>query len=337
MEADSERQKTLDVDCYTKCAMSRELRGRHRMRSGKAYAACCVLIAVSIATSAGAGARTGVNAPSETAVDLVRSAVTNEVAAAKASSIKHMFRDRKETPRGSQTRIYVETGQAMAGMLVANNDQPLAPEQKKAESERLAALISNPERLRQKQAREKEDEERTLSIMKALPDAFRFEYAETSAGESDANTRDQLVRLNFVPNPDYDPPSRVEQVLTGMRGYVLINTKCMRLAKIDGTLFKDVTFGWGFFGRLDKGGHFLVQQGDVGEGDWDIMRMSLSFTGKILLFKTLNIASDEVFSDFRQVPGNLTFAQGVEMLKSEQEKLAHNISAEEPGVKKNSR
>jgi hypothetical protein len=306
------------------------------MRSGRAWVGLCVLIAATIVASASASAKAGENVTSESAADLVRSVVANEVAIARAPAVKHMFRDRKETPRGSQTRIYVETGQAMAGMLVAYNDQPLAPEQKRAESERLAALISNPERLRQKQAREKEDEERTLSIIKALPDAFRFEYAETSAGESDARTGDELVRLNFVPNPEYNPPSHVEQVLTGMRGYVLIDTKYRRLAKIDGTLFKEVTFGWGFIGHLDKGGHFLVQQGDVGEGDWGIMRMSLNFTGKILLFKTLSISSDEVFSDFRQVPGNLTFAQGVEMLKSEQEKLAHNVG-EEPAMKKNSR
>jgi hypothetical protein len=52
--------------------------------------------------------------------------------------------------------------------------------------------------------------------------------------------------------------------------------------------------------------------------------MSLTFTGKILLFKSLAIKSDEVFSDFRRVPDDLTFAQGVEMLKAEEAKLAEN-------------
>ena len=52
--------------------------------------------------------------------------------------------------------------------------------------------------------------------------------------------------------------------------------------------------------------------------------MSLSFTGKILLFKSIAIKSDEVFSDFRRVPADTTFVQGVEMLKAEQAKLAEN-------------
>jgi hypothetical protein len=42
-------------------------------------------------------------------LELVRSAVANEVAAAKDDSTKHIFRSRKQTAQGSQTRLYVET------------------------------------------------------------------------------------------------------------------------------------------------------------------------------------------------------------------------------------
>jgi hypothetical protein len=52
--------------------------------------------------------------------------------------------------------------------------------------------------------------------------------------------------------------------------------------------------------------------------------MSLAFTGKILLFKSLTIKSDETFGDFRRVPDGTTFAQGVELLKAEETKLAQN-------------
>ena len=64
-----------------------------------------------------------------------------------------------------------------------------------------------------------------------------------------------------------------------------------------------------------------MQQGDVGDGSWIITAMNLKMTGKILLFKGISIISDEVFSDFRRVPGDLTFAKGVELLKGEQAKL----------------
>jgi hypothetical protein len=52
--------------------------------------------------------------------------------------------------------------------------------------------------------------------------------------------------------------------------------------------------------------------------------MSLNFTGKVLFFKGIAIKSEEVFSDFRRVPADTTFAQGVEMLKAETARLAEN-------------
>ena len=42
------------------------------------------------------------------------------------------------------------------------------------------------------------------------------------------------------------------------------------------------------------------------------------------MFKSIGMISDETFSDFQRVPNDLTFAQGVELLKTQQEKLAHN-------------
>jgi hypothetical protein len=253
--------------------------------------------------------------------ELVRLAVANEVAAANSPSVKHMFRSRKQTPKGSQTKLYVETNDAMAGLLIAINDEPLTPAQQQGEINHLAWLMNNPDQLRKKQAQEKKDADQTLRIVKALPDAFRYEYAATA--NTRGSTDSHLVRLNFTPNPAYSPPSRVEQVLEGMQGFLLIDTQRRRIARIDGTLFKDVSFAWGILGHLDKGGYFRVQQGDLGDGTWDITEMDLKITGKILLFKTITMISDEVFSDFRRVPDNLTFAQGVDLLEAE-EKLAHD-------------
>jgi hypothetical protein len=268
--------------------------------------------------------------------DLVRQAIANEVAAANKPGPKHMFLSRKQTPRGTQTRLYVETNDALAAIVVAVNDQAVSVEQQQQEIGHLDWLMNNPEQLRKKHAREKEDADRTLRVVKALPDAFRYEYAGLENGNSElGKPGDQLVRLKFTPNPAYSPPSHVEEVLRGMEGYLMIDATEHRLARIDGTLFRDVSFGWGIVGRLDKGGHFLVQQADVGEGCWEITSMRLKITGKILMFKGISMISDETFRDFRRVPDNLSFAQGVEMLKSEEQKLAHNHTPEPAVEKKN--
>ena len=62
--------------------------------------------------------------------------------------------------------------------------------------------------------------DRTLRIVKALPDAFRYEYAGTEpAGPGLGKSGEALVKLNFTPNPAYSPPSRVEQVLDRRRSH----------------------------------------------------------------------------------------------------------------------
>jgi hypothetical protein len=267
--------------------------------------------------------------------DLVRETIAHEVSAANQSQIKHMFRSRRQTPKGSQTHLYIETNDSMAGMLIAANDQPLSEQQLQGERNHLYWLSGNPEALRKKRAREKEDADRTMRIVKALPDAFRYEYAGKETGAAGlGKAGDELIKLNFTPNPAYSAPSHVEQVLEGMQGYVLIDTTAHRLAKIDGSLFREVSFGWGIIGHLNKGGQFCVQQADLGDGTWDITTMSLRITGKILMFKGITMISDETFSDFRSVPGDLTFAKAVTMLTNEQEKLAHNHEPEAAAGKK---
>ena len=303
-------------DCYTNCAM---------FSAPSQLRALCLLICTLILPAVSVSRAQQTQAPETPAGDVVRQAVAREVAAANKPSAKFMFRSRKQTPKGSQIHLYVETNDALAGMLVAVNDQPISAQQQEQEHGHLQWLINNPDQLRKKQAREHDDAERTLRIVKALPDAFRYEYVPLEAGDSEmGKPGDKMVRLKFAPNPAYSPPSHVEQVLQGMQGYLVINSTAQRLARIDGSLFRDVSFGWGILGHLDKGGHFRVQQAEVGDGCWELTAMSLKMTGKILVFKSISMTSDEVFSDFQRVPDNLPFAMGVELLKSQQEKLAHN-------------
>lgn len=251
--------------------------------------------------------------------DLVRKTVRNEIKAANDANDHFLFRSTKTTPKGSVTKIFVETRDATAGLVIAYNGKPLTPEQRKAEDARVRRFLNDPEELRKKRNQEREDAERTMRIVRAIPDAFVFEYAgEVQSTPGVGRPVHPLVKLTFRPNPRYQPPSRVEQVLTGMQGFVLIDADSARLAVIDGILFRDVGFGWGILGHLDRGGHFLVQQEQVAGDSWAISRMNLKFTGKILFVKNLVIDSNEVFSGFKRVPADLTFAQAIELLRKEE-------------------
>lgn len=261
-------------------------------------------------------------------VELVRQAVQNELKANNDDDAHFLFRGVKTTPKGSTTKIYVETSEGTAGLVVAYDGKPLTHEQHQAEQARLERFVRNPEELRKKRAQEREEAERTIRIMRALPKAFLFEYAGEETGTPGiGEVGDPLVKLTFHPNPSYRPPSRVEEVLTGMQGKMLVDAVHHRIASIDGMLFKQVGFGWGILGHLDRGGQFVVHQQEVEDNGWEISSMTVNFTGKILMVRNLFIQSTEVFSGFKRVPSDLHFAQALELLEKEEAALAENRSA----------
>ncbi|MGD0509105.1 MAG: hypothetical protein ABSA27_14980 [Terriglobales bacterium] len=274
---------------------------------------------VLILTAASLGGQTATVSSYMDPVELMRKAVQNEIKASYDDTAHFLFRGIKTTPKGSTTELYVETKEATAGLVIAYNGNPLTHEQRHQEEARVERFIHDPEELRKKREQERASAERTMRIVRAMPDAFLFEYAgEEQGSDGIGRTGDPLVKLKFQPNPHYQPPSRVEEVLTGMQGYVLVDAVRYRIASIDGTLFKEVGFGWGILGHLDRGGRFVVQQQEVGDNLWEISSMTLSFTGKILLFKNLSIISTEIFTGFKRVPSDLTFAQALELLKKEE-------------------
>ena len=250
---------------------------------------------------------------------LVRKAVENEAHAANDNTY-YMYRTRKETPKGIELKQYVETTQGTVGRVLAYNDKPLDAAQQQAEDERLAHIINDPRELAKKRQSQKQDSDRVTRMVNTLPDAFLYQVAGTEIGPNGH----EIVKLNFRPNPNFNPPSREQQVFTGMNGTMLIDATAERIAEINGTLFRDVGFGWGILGHLDKGGRFIVTQADVGDGHWQTVRSTLNFTGRALLFHAINIQSTETSSDFHRLPSNLTFAQGVELSKKQVSTMAEN-------------
>src|SRR5258707_11808222 len=86
----------------------------------------------------------GAQAPRPAPVELVRKTVQNEMDASKNAG-KFMFRQRKQMPRGSETKLIVETRDAMAGMLVAINDQPPTADHPPPEDDRVNPLPKDPQ------------------------------------------------------------------------------------------------------------------------------------------------------------------------------------------------
>ena len=100
-----------------------------------------------------------------------------------------------------------------------------------------------------------------------------------------------------------------------MNAVILIDREEKRVARIEGTLFRDVTFGWGILGRLNRGGRIEITQSRVSGAYWSVTRMQLAFEGRLVLVKPLNIEETEDSWDYRPVP-RMSVAQALEYLRS---------------------
>ena len=249
--------------------------------------------------------------------ELVRQAINNELKQTVGDE-RYFYRVRKMTASGEQIREYVETDQGAVGRLIAINGEPLSNSQRQKEDKHLQKLVNDPETQEKHRKDQAEDEQRTNAMLKSMPDAFVFQYA----GTEDSPQYGKLVRLQFKPNPDFSPPNRETQVYRGMEGTMLIAAADRRLVKMAANLTQEVTFGWGIFGRLDKGGQFSVEQSKISPHRWETTALKTKFTGRVLLFKKLNIDEQESTGDFRPAPAHLTLAEGVNMLKQQTPQLA---------------
>lgn len=237
---------------------------------------------------------------------LARRIVTNELKAQDEDHSHWMYRAEAEDRGKREVREIIETKDGDLSRLLSVNGRPLSQEQQRKEDQRIQRLISNPGEQRKLQRARNEDGDQARRLLEMLPDASLFSYGEH---------REELVKLNFRPNPSFKPPSPEAHVFHEMEGEMWVNTKEDRLVKITGHLTHEVKFAGGLLGHLDKGGRFEVRQAEIAPGHWELVVLNVDMRGKALFFKTIRVQQREYRSSFRRVPDNLTLAQAADILR----------------------
>jgi hypothetical protein len=239
---------------------------------------------------------------------LVRDVVHHELEADASDHSHWRYRHHKETDGSAQDRDVIETREGSLARTLLINGQPLTPDQRNKDDERMRQLVDDPGERAKRERRAKQDEEKANELVRAIPDAFIFQY-----DGMDGN----LTRLTFTPNPRYSPPTRELMVYHAMAGKLWVERSGLRLARIEGRLTEEVKFGWGILGRLDKGGTFKVVRQNVGDNHWDTVLLDVSMQGHIIIFKSLNVKQKEISTDFRRMPDDITLSRAFEMLKAD--------------------
>lgn len=219
------------------------------------------------------------------------------------------YRVRKITAKSDTTKEVVETLDGGVARLIAVRNHPLTPEQQQVEVQRLHTLIADPNIQAHRRRHEMRDAERLGEIMRLLPTAFIYRYIGAQATPHGTE-----IRLSFEPNPKFSPPNLEARVLTGIRGEAWIDPQQIRVARINGNLFRHVDFGWGLLGVLEPGGSITIAQSNTQAAGWQMSRLALNLQGKAVMVKTVRLNVDETASDYREVPSNWHYQNAVRWL-----------------------
>lgn len=235
---------------------------------------------------------------------LVEKAVQSELIA--DQNDHSLWRYRDEQREQDKVSIVVETRQGSVKRLIEKNGRPLSPAEAEAEDSRLQNFIHDSAKLARQKKDAANDDKSATALLKMLPEAFIW----TVKGRSP-----ETLTLHFEPDPNFDAPDMQSRVLSAMNGDMEVNEKHQRIQSISGRLTRDVTFGFGFFGRLRQGGTFHVIRREVAPALWEITETHVHIEGRALLFKNIGQQQDEVQMDFTPVPAETTLEEAIELSK----------------------
>ncbi len=261
---------------------------------------------------------------------LVRHAVALRLSE-EASHQPLRFDFHKRGDRRAFTQEIVETPLGDVARLVAVNGAALTPDARQAEADRLNELAANRALQEHRFRHEQADQARVDKLLRLLPEAFLYRYVGSRPCQAAAipviripgvptpspappPPADTCYHLTFTPNPHWSPPDLESRLLQGMAGDVWIDANGDRLHLLSARIVSDVDFGWGIVGRFNRGGTIFMEQDRLSGNDWELTRMKLNLTGKVLLVKTLRVDIDEKMGDFQPVPKNLDYREAIRML-----------------------
>ncbi len=237
---------------------------------------------------------------------LVQKVVNNELKADAEDHSRWMFRDANKVRGKSTVKLVVQTPQGTLSKTIEMNGKPLTEEQQQADEQNMHRFVTDAS-VRQRQKRNNQHDDRQAAAMtKMLPDAFLW----TKTGEKGDETT-----LAFSPDPKFNPPTREARVFSAMKGTMVVNTKEERIKSLKGTLMRNVDFGFGLLGKLEKGGTFNVERENIAPDVWEITATHIHMHGHALIFKSIDEQQDEVTSDYKPSPANITLEEAEKMLK----------------------
>ena len=238
------------------------------------------------------------------AVKLIDEVVANELTD-RVQQRKWMYLIDKRQGKQTLTEEQVDTKDGPFYLVRAIDGIPLDSNQRQQDKARMDRLLHDPGlQLKIKQVHD-EDEQKLEKLIRLLPEAFVYDYD---------GIEENLIRLKFRPNSNYNPPTYEARVAHSLAGTILIDSEQKRLAKLSGRLISRVQFGYGLLGHIDDGGTIEIGRVRVGPSQWKTALINIQLSGGLAFFKTISKQEYETRSNFRAVSGDPSLSDASQLL-----------------------
>jgi hypothetical protein len=201
----------------------------------------------------------------------------------------------------------------------SENGVPVSPEQYRQELEfavnALQTAAHPDDRYREAEAKYEKRRRDRAELVDAAAKAFRVTWAgwETRADSTGAHASRTLMKFFLDPDPDFKPASRFAAIFQHVHATIWVDEEQEQFARLEADIATDITFGGGVAGKVNHGGHIVMEQSEVAPGLWLPALFSYNVDGRKFLF-SFRVHERAEISQYRRVGPP---AQALEIMRNE--------------------
>ncbi len=124
-------------------------------------------------------------------------------------------------------------------------------------------------------------------------------YDITMLGRSLEGQHSAIV-LSFQPRRSYKPRTEGGRILAKVGGKAWVSEEDFQLIRVEAQLVDPISFGLGLLARLDRGATAVFERRKVNDEIWLPASARFAGTGRLLLFRGLNLDVTSDYSDYRR-------------------------------------
>jgi len=184
--------------------------------------------------------------------------------------------------------------------LVSRDGKPLSAEElEKQEREQDKKLDRYRRRMGQAESEGQDNLKEARREEERVLDEILDIYDVAILGRS-LEVQHSAIILSFQPRRDYRPRTKGGRILAKVGGKAWVSEEDLQLIRVEAQLVDSISFGLGLLARLDRGATAVFERRKVNNEIWLPASARFSGTGRLFLFKGLNLDLQSDYSDYRR-------------------------------------